>query len=228
MATRQVPEDIPAWIKGQVKYVEYDPELNEWFREHDVRTPRLTTIKGQILALVTDKKNENTLFDRDMMDGFLNKIGMKSKDVIQAVNKTDQWGLVHRTKDFKQTTYYYIPRPFEYTNIHIKKRQTFGEGLSSEEKNEKINKTKGWIKKYYLDVPNEKWELGHVDPNGSNSNKNLVMQPPIQKAYRDRFKFDDNGLRLCPTMQEVIANFSKYYTEEEKEQLMDAMNNMRL
>jgi hypothetical protein len=221
MATMYVPEDMDAWLAGLSQYKNYGDDMNAWFKQHsDVKVPRLATVKGQILALVTDPNHKDLLFTRAMMDGFLTKIGKQSKDVIQAINKTDQWGLVHKTQDRQ---FYCIPRPFEYTDVHLKKRNSFGSELDKDDKSSLVRKAKGWLKKYYMDVPEEKWELGHKDPLGSNAVSNLVMQPPIQKAFRDRFKFDSYGLRLCPTALELTSNLKKYYTKAELEMLKDAL-----
>jgi hypothetical protein len=57
-----------------------------------------------------------------------------------------------------------------------------------------INKIKSTIKADYIDVSNDLWQLGHKNPDSTdNSNKNLVLQPPIQGKYRDNYIFIDNN-----------------------------------
>lgn len=207
-----VVEDIEKWVEDKTTYEQYSKELMEWSEKHKCKLPRISSVRGQILALITDDKHADMVFTREMLNAYLKKIDKDSKDVIQHVNKTDQWGLLHKTHSKK---YYYIPRPFVFIDIHIKKRHDFGSSMVQDKKNSMIQRTKNYLLTFYINVPNEKWDMGHVDPNGNNSHTNMIMQPPIQRAYRDRFKFDQYGLRLCPTAQELANNIRKYYSKEE-------------
>lgn len=72
-----------------------------------------------------------------------------------------------------------------------------------------IESIKDWWRKNLLDVPNDRWEIGHLDPTIEIIQGNIAYQPPIQGRYRNRFKWD--------------ALFHKYYTENEQRQIYEAL-----
>jgi hypothetical protein len=202
------------------KYSSHNTQFITWANNNNIGLPSLSSAKGQIIALITDQQFINKLFTREMLGKFLNKFDINSNDVIQIVNKTDQWGLLHKTYKRK---YYYIPRPFTLISIHLNKRKGFSKLIDEDTKKENIKNTKDFLKKYYIDIPDKDWDIGHIDPNGSSSSNNIVMQPPIQRAYRNRFKFDKYGLRLCPTVDELSSNLNKYYSKEEIDKLKELL-----
>jgi hypothetical protein len=205
------------------KYTAYEEALYDWSNNHNIKLPSLKSVRGQVIALMTDNKFDTKLFTRDILDCFLNKMDLKSNDVIQIANKTDQWGLLHTTYKRK---YYYIPRPYIYIAIHLGKRKNFGKAIDEASKLEKIKNTKDFLTKFYIDIPDNDWDMGHIDPTGKSDACNLVMQPPIQRAYRNRFKFDEHGLRLCPTIDELKTNVSKYYSQVEVENLRKYLSSL--
>jgi hypothetical protein len=140
---------------------------------------------------------------------------MKTKDSIQQFNKAT--GL----KRLKMAGYYCLQYPFESDTTDLDKRK----GVSiSGYKTSFINTIKDWWKKNLIDVPNEEWQIGHLDPTINDaSEKNLAYQPPIQGKYRDRFKFDAFFLKMWPTAKELIPNFKEYYTESERKEILKAL-----
>lgn len=199
-------------------YEMYDDDLMEWSQKHDVKLPKLSSVRGQIIALVTDLKHKDKVFTRVSLESFANKFELKSNDIIQHVNKTDQWGLQHKTEERK---YYSIPRPFVYCSCHVKKRSKFTSLVDEKEKSQHVERVKDYLRKYYMDIDPSQWDIGHKDPHiTDNSAKNMVIQPPLQRAYRDSYKFDDNGFRLCPTIDEIKRNAKKYYKKEELKELI--------
>jgi hypothetical protein len=196
-------------VSNVSKFTTYEQDFIIFCEDNAITTPNINTLKGQVIALLTKKENRNKYIDREKLDSFLKSINMFSADSIQIVNKTDQWGLKHQTVDRK---WYNIPYPFEFIDIHIKKRKISFQVL---DRDSKIDFIKEYIKFNYLDVPNYKWEIGHKDPNKPTSDDNLVLQPPIQGKFRDRFKFDDIGLIKYPTPQELDRNPFLYYSQEE-------------
>src|ERR1035437_3468709 len=185
-------------IENVKAFDKYDDEFIKFCKKHEINIPKLNSLKGQVIALMTFKKNRNKYVDRDILNLFISKIGFSSKDVIQLINKTDQWGLKHITLERK---FYTIPFPFIYVGLHLKKRDI---KFSSHNRDEKIDYIKEYLVDNYINVPNEKWEVGHLDPNNPDgSEENLVYQPPIQGKFRDRFKFDKMGLIKYPTPNEL-------------------------
>ncbi len=192
------------------KFLKHSKEFTAFCKLNNIAEKKMNTAGGQVLALMTCKKNFNKHIDRAGLIEFIDKIGEESGDVIQLINKTDQWGLVAKTIDRK---YYTIPFPFQYIDLHLKKRDINIGGL---DRNERINLVKEFLIKNYIEVPNDKWQVGHLNPNiPDGSSDKLVFQPPIQGKYRDKFIFDEMGLMKYPTPQELKNNFEKYYSEGE-------------
>jgi hypothetical protein len=81
-----------------------------------------------------------------------------------------------------------------------------------------IDTIKQRIKEDYMDIPNEKWQLGHKNPGScDNSSNNMVLQPPIQARYRDGYIFLDS-LTKVPTpkkWQDMIKRGDSPYTHDQ-------------
>jgi hypothetical protein len=199
------------------KYTNYGEDFLSFCSVNGVKIPNINTLKGQVVALMTSPINRNKYIDRGQLEKFIKTIKMESKDVIQTINKTDQWGLKSETVNRK---FYTIPFPFVYVSIHIKKRIL----PKLENRDDKINYIKEYLTHNYLNIPNDKWEVGHMSPNDPNITENkLIYQPPIQGKFRDRFKYDNIGLIKYPTPQELSSNFDKYYTEDEQKTIFNLL-----
>ncbi len=84
------------------------------------------------------------------------------------------------------------------------------------------------IKKWYLDtitnIPNDEWQIGHLDPTIPDaSENNLAYQPPIQSKYRNSFKWDFMFFKMWPTADEWIPKMDKYHTETEQKKMLVAL-----
>ena len=89
----------------------------------------------------------------------------------------------------------------------------------------KIASLKAYHQQEWIDVPNDEWDQGHRSPDDTNPS---VLQPrSYQRSRRDRFKFDEHGLVVCPTAEEVASNPGKYYSEDEMAKLAKAYEAMR-
>lgn len=210
----------------KTRFLQHDPEFISFCEDNNIVVPKLDTLKGQVVALLTHRNNHNKYVNRDILEAFLSRIDMKSGDCIQLVNKTEQWGLKSESIKHEGKQHYRIPYPFEYISLHIKKRSKL---VISGSKEEKVACIKEWIQKHYIDVPVDKWEVGHRDPHkDDNTEANLVYQPPIQGRFRDRFKFDEHGLTRYPTVKELKNNTRVYYNEDELRDLRDYLLSMSL
>lgn len=199
------------------KYECYSDDFIFFCEKNKIKLPKINSIKGQVVSLMTSVDNRNKFIDRNLLDEFIKFIGMDSMDIIQSINKTNQWGLMSKTIEKK---FYTIPYPFIYIDIHLKKRNI--QELSG--RDDKINYIKKYLTYNYIDIPNDKWEIGHMDPNDPNvSDEKLVYQPPIQGKFRDRFKYDSMGLIKLPTPQELNKNMDKYYSKEEQIKILDIL-----
>lgn len=198
------------------RFVEHSRNFIEFTKKYNIKAPSLKTLKGQGIALLTCEENRNKYALREDLEAFFKKINMPTNDAIQSVNKCEQWGLKRGPTEQKNAKYY-IPYPFEYIALHIEKNKN---RKITGDRNEQINLIKRFVKTNYLDVPNDKWQVGHKDPNKTDNTNNLVYQPPIQGKYRDRFKFDDMGLIKIPTVTEISNNVDQYYSKNEQEELL--------
>jgi hypothetical protein len=212
---------MPTTLIDINKYTEkfklYPPELRLFAKKHNLNLLPLTTMRGQALALMSQPEVRGQKhLGRDEAVKFFQNIGMETTDAIQQFNKDT--GL----KRIKMRGFYCLQYPFELDTTDLDKRK----GVSiSGTKEDLINTIKGWFKKYIVDVPNEEWQIGHLDPTiGDASEKNLAWQPPIQAKYRNRFKFDSSFMKMWPTAEsELIPNFDKYYTEREQKKIYESL-----
>ena len=204
------------------KPTEYDEDFKSFCKKYKIKLSRLSSMKGMVIAILTNKENRNKYVNRDILEKIMKDLEKYSKDVIQLINKTDQWGLVYETDSSKKKhdVHYRIPYPFRYTSVHVEKRKDFtGHFQDKDARNKAINAQKEHIKNYYIDVPNDKWELGHKDANKKdNTDKNLIIQPPIQGKYKDKFIFFD-ALTRMPSGKELSKDIKskkhKYYGEDD-------------
>ena len=206
-------------IENYTKMFEAYPEdLIEFAKENDIELPTITGKRGQALALMAQPEIRGQFYvDRKTAELFFKNISMYSADVIQAFNKST--GI--KRMDVKGK--YCLKYPFEADKVDIDKRK---DANISGDRNLYINAVKEWHRENVIDVPNEKWQVGHLDPTiGDSSEKNLAYQPPIQGKYRDRFKFCKSFIKMWPTAKELVNKnkISEYYTDEEQKILYEAL-----
>ncbi len=198
------------------KFEEYPPDLQVFAKEQNLTLLPLTSMKGQALALMSQSEVRGQKhIGRTEAVKFFQNIGMETTDAIQQFNKAT--GL----KRMKMRGFYCLQYPFEADTTDLDKRK--GASISGD-KDSIINGIKDWWKKHLLEVPNEEWQIGHLDPTiGDASEKNLAYQPPIQGKFRDRFKFDPHFLKMWPTASELIPKMDEFYTEKEQKSLYEAL-----
>jgi len=203
------------------KFDSYPQDLVEFAQKNKIRLPKLKCKKGQALALLSQPEvRAQKHLGRDEATRFFQNIGMKTPDSIQLFNKATGFKML-KTESIQKLAYYCLQYPFESDTTDLDKRK--GASISGD-KNTSINATKEWFKKNVIDVPNEKWQIGHLDPTIADaSEKNLAWQPPIQGKYRDRFKFDAQFLKMWPTAKELVPKMNKYYTENEQKMMYEAL-----
>lgn len=176
---------------------QFPTEFNNFITQHKLKPPNINSGNGKALNIMLH--NPNFYWTREDCDTFVTKFDIKTSDSIQLFNKHEQWGIMTSKERGKN----YICYPYTLSNKH-KMRKNFGKELSDQEKNIEINNLKATIRSDYCDVPNEEWELGHKNPESEdNSLNNLVLQPPIQGKYRDRYIFID-PLTKIPTPATLI------------------------
>lgn len=202
------------------KFTEFPPDFLTFAQTHSLKLPGLSSMKGQALALLThpDVRGQKYLDGRPHATKFFTTLGLldEKTDPIQCFNKS--FGL--KMMKIKRGRYC-VQFPFEPDTTDLDKRK----GISIHgNRDTTINSIKNYWKKILLDVPNQEWQIGHLDPTIDDaSEKNLAYQPPIQGKYRNRFKFDEWFLKMWPTAQELAPKFDIYYTEIEQRILYESL-----
>lgn len=212
--------------------MELNPILTEFIQKNNIKPINKYkngnfTIRYVVLSKMTndDVIKSGAWFSRKALDEELEKYGLVSRDCIQSINKTEQWGLGNpESRRVGRDIEYRFTYPFKFVDVHIKKRKI--DGSVSLNRDEEINLIKEILNKYYIGVPNEKWELGHRNPEIEDSSpSNLVWQPPIQGKTRDRYIFDSLGLMKYPTPKEIARDPLKYYSEKQLKELHEFLCN---
>lgn len=207
-----------AMLKSVDKYTTYSTDFLSWLKQNEKkfgakRPPKVSSKSGQIVALLTDEKHRNLYFSRNLLEFFLNKINMKSKDAIQLINKSEQYGLKNDRPTIDGELHYAVPHPFTFISTHITARSG---SIDRSNQNKCVQRLKQWITQNYIEVPNHKWQSGHRDPLLNVSDNNIVWQPPIQARFRDNYKFDEQGLTKWPTVKYLIQDFDRFYPSDDE------------
>ena len=203
---------------------QYPVGFLNFIQEHNLKPPKINTGNGKALALMLE--NPTAYWTREDTDYIVNKFDITTKDSIQLFNKHEQWGIKTSNERGKN----YIIMPYTISNKH-KMRKNFTFDGTDEQKNEEINKIKSTIKADYIDVPNNEWQLGHKNPNSTdNAMSNLVLQPPIQAKYRDKYTFLDTLTKIPTpkTFQEMNDANQLPYTNNDLINLRDYLNSLDL
>ena len=173
-------------------YLKYPEEFINFCTINDLNPPKITSGNGKALSAML--YNPFKFWTRTSCDNFVKKFNIETKDSIQLFNKHSQWGI--KTNSGIEKGKLYIIYPYCLSNKY-KIRKNFKFNGTKEEKNIEIEKIKNTIKNDYIDVSNEKWQLGHKNPElSNNTNNNLILQPPIQGKYRDDYLFFDSLTKM--------------------------------
>lgn len=203
--------DIHAYVS---RYAAYTEDVVSFANTHGIILPSISTMGGQALALMSepDVRGKKYITPQDT-ETFFTQLGYSSRDAIQRFNK------VIGFRRFKQRGVYCLLYPYEYDRVEVEKRK--GAAIHGD-RNSRIDAIKEFWKENIVDVPNQDWQVGHLDPTIADASEdNLAYQPPIQGKYRNMFKWDPYFMRMWPTAQHVIRNWTKYYTDSEQRVLYD-------
>ena len=202
----------------------YPDSFIEFADGNNLKYPKLTTGNGQALCAMLLTSGHH--WSRPECDEFVKKFNISTRDSIQLFNKHEQWGIKTSGERGKN----YIVEPYTLSNKH-KMRKNFTYDGTDEQKNTEIDKIKSTIKADYVDIANSEWQLGHKNPNSTdNAMSNLVLQPPIQAKYRDKYIFLDTLTKkpTPKTFQEMNDANQLPYTKEQLINLRDYLNSLEL
>ena len=202
----------------------YPDEFKQFVISNKLKLPNISSGNGKALAAMLNNKWK--FWQADDCNAFCKKFDIQSRDPLQLFNKKAQNGF----ESCKERGKNYICYPYRVSN-KWSMRQDFKYAGTEEDKTEEINKIKKNILEDYVNQPNESWQLGHKNPFSSDSSSaNLVLQPPIQAKYRDRYIFIDTLTRI-PTPDELsklIKQGKSPYTKAQQRELRDILNNLNL
>ena len=205
---------IGSYVK---KFDAYPPDMVSFCSENNVELLNIGSNRGQALALMAQPEVRGQQhLGRTEAELFFKQIGIETSDAIQAFNKP--FGL----KRIKGRGIYCFEFPFVQDTTDINKR--IGCKIGGD-RNETIDAVKQYWRDILVDVPNDDWQVGHLDPTVADASEtNLAFQPPIQGKYRDRFKWDPLFQRMWPTGKELIQKMDEFYTKDEQELLRDHLS----
>lgn len=196
---------------------EYPVEFIKFCKNNNLKPPKITCANGKALSVMI--KYKDFYFNRKTCDAFVKKFDMDSKDSIQLFNKHSQWGIKTNSGTIKGK--YYIEYPYCLSG---KYRLNVPFDGSNEQKNILINNIKSTIKHDYIDVPNDLWQIGHKNPHIIDDSKNnIVLQPPIQGAYRDNYIFIDTITKM-PTPKKLSSLVQNKKIQLSPQQIDDYIN----
>lgn len=157
-------------------------------------------------------------------------------DIIQHVNKTGQWGLTKNSETLKapngeSVTYYWLDLPLVFETPRNVTKQNFDtpipkcgctpdltvatEIVDRDLALERLRVIQ-YLNDNFVNVPLSDWTLeGHKD--AQNKNLGTVAQPKrFNRTARDKWKFDDLGLIVCPSAGNLSSNLRKFYPSDEE------------
>jgi hypothetical protein len=203
------------------KFTEYPTELVDFINNDPMtvtnkyKLPKLDSKSGQAIALMCqpEVRGQKHLKRKQCVDFFAQiKMLTDGGCDIQPFNKPKV-----PLKKIKVNGKYCLAYPFDGDWTNITKRKN---AVISGDKDAQINTIKQWWRENLVDVPNEKWHTGHLDPTTPDASEaNLAWQPPLQARYRNRFKWDTMFHKMWPTGQELMTKMDEYYTETEQKEI---------
>tara|TARA_B100001093_G_C26799879_1_gene1002875 strand:+ start:1142 stop:1801 length:660 start_codon:yes stop_codon:yes gene_type:complete len=202
----------------------YPDEFIHYCSANKINLPNIQSGNGKALAAMV--MNPNNYFNRNTTEEFIKKYNIHSRDSIQLFNKHEQRGIKQSSEKGK----YYIPIPYQLSNKYAM-RKDFSYNGTEEQKNQEINKIKSNIQHDYIDVPNNQWQLGHKNPDSTdNTSVNLVLQPPIQSKYRDKYIFLDTLTKIPTpkTLKSLYYSNNCPYTREQLIEMKEFLNSLEI
>ena len=202
----------------------YPESFINFASEHNLTYPKINSGNGKALAAMLH--TPTAYWTREDCDSFVKKFDISTRDSIQLFNKHEQRGLKCSEERGKN----YVLVPYQLSNKH-KMRKNFKFDGTDEQKNTEIDKIKQTIAADYVSVDNSLWQLGHKNPDSTdNAMTNLVLQPPIQAKYRDKYIFLDTLTKIPTpkTFREMNDANQLPYTKEQLIDLRNYLNSLEL
>lgn len=156
-------------------------------------------------------------FTRDQLTQIGEKLGRTGGDAIQWANKTERLGIRLDKTSGGALGYGFAELTFSDKYLTMSQDHTTEEGREAS-----LARTRRLLRA----MADGKFEKGHKDPRLALTDENLVMQPyEINRSYRDRYIFDDNGLPRVPNPAKFIEDPESYYSKADLRLIYESLKN---
>jgi len=183
------------WPDALKNFLALHPEVN---LPHN---PSGRSISQQVVAIFAANLGKG--FNREHLTRIGKAFSRISGDAIQWANKIERVGIKLDKTPTKAPAYGFAELTFSSKYLLMAQNLTTPEGRRSSEER---------LRAYFADLSTGKFEQGHRDPNRALADDNLVMQPQeINRSYRDRYIFDENGLPKVPNPVKFVEDPTAYY-----------------
>lgn len=158
---------------------EWTHELQEFLASHpNIMLPDNPSNKLRHQAICLLALHKGIGFNRSQLTAIFDKLGIRTNDSIQAVNKLPQLGLNINKAGTARSPYYGFAE-LAYNDRYIRTRV---DSTTRQERN--ISETDS--RRFFSELSREPYEAGHKDPRLPLSGSNLIMQPvSINRPFRD-------------------------------------------
>lgn len=191
-----------AWPQNVKDFIAANPPVLSVLND----APSVKNIQHQMITIFA--QNLGLGFTREDIVLIGNKLGRTKGDHIQWANKIEAFGLAldKGRGNGRGKCYGFAGLTFTDRYLTTHHDLTTDEGRVASEKR---------LRLLFKDMSEGNFEKGHKDPRKPLSDDNLVMQPYlINRPYRNRYIFDDNGLPAAPNPIEFVNDPSSYYKDE--------------
>lgn len=210
-STRTIREATAAELQAILKDLSWATEwpkaLSKFLQKHSAirlpAKPSARSISHQVIAIFA--ANLGLGFNREQLTAIGAKLDRTSGDAIQWANKIERIGLRLDKTPAKTPGYGFYDLSFSSKYLHSSQDTTTDAGRKS---------SADRVRELFEGMAKGKFEKGHKDPRLPLADGNLVMQPyEINRSYRDRYIFDDNGLPKVPNPLKFVEDPESYYSD---------------
>ena len=217
--TEATPLELDGILSGLDWATEWPQNLQDFLAQNPgTRLPAKPSgrnINHQMVAIFA--RNLGRGFTRDQLTKIGEVLGRTGGDAIQWANKTERLGIKLDKTSGGALGYGFAELTFSDKYLAMSQDNTTEAGRDAS-----VARTRRLLQ----DMADGKFEKGHKDPRLPLSDENLVMQPyEINRSYRDRYIFDDNGLPKVPNPAKFIEDPEAYYSRADLRLIYEALKN---
>ena len=210
---RTIAEATPIELEAILSDLEWTDQWPQNFRDFLAQNPTVDlpsapskrSISHQIIAIFASNLGKG--FTRAHLIQIGEKLGRTGGDAIQWANKIERRGVKLDKTSAGALGYGFAELTFSPKYLTMSQDLTTKEG-----RKDSVERIRNLLR----DMAEGAFEKGHRDPRLALTDDNLVMQPyEINRSYRDRYIFDENGLPKVPNPDKFAEDPTAYYGEED-------------